>query len=783
MTPRLRPVGPVLLLFALALITGRDDPVTAQPKAPPITAPPQAPTLNVPFPLGVQRGQTIELNLTGTNLADPTALWTSFPAKATFPTDMNNGKDAAKLRVKLEVPADAPTGFHSIRLATKHGMSNARIFCVDELPQVEAAADSKSREKAQTVPVPGVVVGKIEAESSDFVKVSLKPGQRVTFDVLGRRLGSQLDPMVRLFDAKTGREMPGHYSDDEPGLQSDARLTRTFPSGGDLVVEVRDTRHLGGADYFYRLRIADVPAAMTAFPVAVRRGAKATINFSGRHVEGVPPVEVAMPADKPAVQVAPKGQGPAGWPVPVYASDLDESVETEPNNEPAKANRLTLPCGLTARFLDKGDADHFVFPAKKGVKYAIVAETYGILSPAEVYLIVKDAKGADLAKSNPQNTPARIDFTAPADGDFTIHAEHLNYLFGPTEVYHLTVREAGPNFDVQLQLDRCALAPGETTLIPVAPPARRDFTGPIELSVVGHPGFSGSVTVPNAPAPPANQPAPPIAFLPLTCKADVPQGAYSLRVVAKASINGKDVTEDATVTDVVKPGLSNLPFPPREMLSSIAVAVTDKPLFALAVKVSDADVIRGVASNVTVTATRSAGFAEAIQLAAIGLPANVTAAVKPIPKGANEIQFPLTAAANAPLGPIAFTFRATAKAGAKDFAYLAAPAKATITLPVEVKAEPSPLTLKVGEKVKLKVTVTRKGSYKGPVDVELKNLPANVTAPKVTVAADKSAAEVELTAAKNAAVADKPDVQVTATATGAGNQQATAPNIVLKVVK
>ena len=42
--------------------------------------------------------------------------------------------------------------------------------------------------------------------------MGVKPGQRLTFDVIGRRLGSQLDPMVRLFDAKTGREMPGNYT-------------------------------------------------------------------------------------------------------------------------------------------------------------------------------------------------------------------------------------------------------------------------------------------------------------------------------------------------------------------------------------------------------------------------------------------------------------------------------------------------------------------------------------------------------------------------------------------
>jgi len=41
----------------------------------------------------MQRGTTLEITLTGANLADPTGVWTSFPAKVTIPTDAKNGKD------------------------------------------------------------------------------------------------------------------------------------------------------------------------------------------------------------------------------------------------------------------------------------------------------------------------------------------------------------------------------------------------------------------------------------------------------------------------------------------------------------------------------------------------------------------------------------------------------------------------------------------------------------------------------------------------------------------
>jgi hypothetical protein len=271
--------------------------------------------------------------------------------------------------------------------------------------------------------------------------------------------------------------------------------------------------------------------------------------------------------------------------------------------------------------------------------------------------------------------------------------------------------------------------------------------------------------------------------LPLTCKSDVPLGAYDLRIIAKAKVGGKEITRLVNATDVVKAGLNNLAFPPREMLTSIGVAVTDKPLFTLAIKLANTETIRGAATNVTVTATRAAGFADEIQVAATVVPPNVAIAAKPIPKGANEVQFTVTPAANAALGNLPLTFRGTTKTGGKDFAYYSTSATLSVVVPLEVKAEPSPLALKAGQKAKLKVTITRKGGYKGPVDVEVKNLPANVTAPKVTVPPDKTTADVELTAAPTAAAGDKPDVQVTATATAAANQQATAPNILLKVAK
>ena len=113
--------------------------------------------------------------------------------------------------VRLEVPKDAPLGFHSLRMATRRGMSNLRLFCIDDLPQVIEGTANHTPSAAQEVSPPCVIVGRADAETTDYFKFRVSAGQRLSFEMLGRRLGSQFDPQLQLLDAG-GRELPGAYS-------------------------------------------------------------------------------------------------------------------------------------------------------------------------------------------------------------------------------------------------------------------------------------------------------------------------------------------------------------------------------------------------------------------------------------------------------------------------------------------------------------------------------------------------------------------------------------------
>jgi hypothetical protein len=746
----------------------------------------------------MQRGTTLELTLTGTNLAEPTELLVPAPLKAIIPTDHKNGQDNTKLRVWVQAPADAPLGYYPLRLATTRGMSNLRLFCIDDLPQLLKADTSKNKATPQAVPIPCVVAGRLDNEAADYYKVTVTAGQRLTFDVLGHRLGGPIDPQLTIYDPRTGRELA--HENDSPGCQTDPRLTYTFKDAGDYLVEVKDVLNRGGPDYGYRLRIGDFPSATVPIPMAARRGSKVSVQFTGPQVEGVAPAEVQVPADPRAtvVWVAPKGPGGLhGWPVALAVTDHAELLEQEPNNDPAMANRLPVPCGVTGRFQQSDDLDCYAFAAKKGDKLRIEAHTLELHSPTLVYMVLKNARTkAELARTNPKLDPPadqRIDFTAPDDGEYLLEVQHLNYLGGPNEAYHLTITPNEPEFGLALALDRYDVIPGGVLALPVQV-ARRGYAGPIEVSVKsGHPGISGQLTI--AAGQPAKPNLPGGTLLVRVAK-DVVPGPYLLTLEGKATVGGKAekgkepvggkaVTEYASVKTALVQSLANLPFPPRQLSTQIALAVKERPPFALTVAFEPAQGVPGTPANVVIKAERDPGFAEDIVLLPpAGLPPNVPPpALKPIPKDQSEVKVPLNLTPKAPLGKFAVTFSGKAKHKNKEYVVAAAPAPLVLTAPFELKVEPASLTLKPGDKAKLKVVATRKGGYQGPIELQLRNLPAGVSAPKAVIPMGQDMIEVEVSAAPNAAVASAKTVNVLGVATALNNLQGASPNFVVSVAK
>jgi hypothetical protein len=669
-----------LLSFSLGLgliLSSSLPSLQGQQKLPAVKIAPQAPNLTTPAHLGLKTGDKAEVVFTGTNLSDPTGVICTCPgAQFVIPQDNKNGSNPNQLRVQITVPPQTPIGVYGLRLATRQGVSNMRPFVVDELPLVAEAENNRSRATAQLLPVPVVVLGRTDAESSDFFKIAVQAGQRLTLEVLARRLGSPLDPWIVLYDAKTQRELIHLTADDTPGLQGDCRLIHTFTQGGEYLIEVRDSTWRGGADFHYRLRVADCPGVTTAFPLAIQRGQSGSIGFVGPGAETLPPVPVQAPTDVTAetIQVAPRyanGTVP-GWPVPVSLHDWPETIEQEPNNSLEQAHRLPLPSGVSARFDKAGDVDHFRITAKKGQKIAAIARTFEFRSPCEVFLRVLNAKGNELARSNPAQLPARAEWTAPDDGEYVIACEHLNYRGGVNEVYHLTVLPVRGDFTLSCPVDRLEAPAGGSTAILVAVNRLDGFNGPVELQAVGSPVVSGAITVP------AGQN---FTFLPLRIREGAPLGAYSFRVQGRAMIADQPVIRHALFLDQFKSNWGNMSHPPLELAGVCALAIVEPP-FSVVAQVQPPALTKGQTGKLLFSAKREKSADGDIALTPLYLPPNVSAAVKAIPKGKAQADAELKVAPNVPTGSHPLVFQASSKIGGKDY-LLIAPTVIQVTEPVK----------------------------------------------------------------------------------------------------
>ena len=116
---------------------------------------------------------------------------------------------------------------------------------IDDLPNVTKSGTHKTIASAQELKLPVAVDGNCEETSFDYYAFRAKKGQRVSVEVVANRLGSPLDPVVRLLDA-AGKELV--YCDDDPAVGSDARFSFTAPRTGRYFIELRDVGYQGGSE-------------------------------------------------------------------------------------------------------------------------------------------------------------------------------------------------------------------------------------------------------------------------------------------------------------------------------------------------------------------------------------------------------------------------------------------------------------------------------------------------------------------------------------------------------
>ena len=129
------------------------------------------------YPLGVRKGQTAQVALTGYNLGAGQIAVTG-EASPEY-------ESAVILRPKVK----AGKTFNKLKLA------------VSDEPEVESAGKNTSVAAAQAIDAPVTVNGKLMAGENDF-RFKARKGEKLVLEVNADRLGSPLDSMLEILDAK-----------------------------------------------------------------------------------------------------------------------------------------------------------------------------------------------------------------------------------------------------------------------------------------------------------------------------------------------------------------------------------------------------------------------------------------------------------------------------------------------------------------------------------------------------------------------------------------------------
>lgn len=477
-----------------------------------------APNLTRLTPMAAVPGTTTTVSLSGENLTGVVDLWTSFPCEVT------PGSNAAT-SFQLTLPSSPRAGIGAVRLVTTNGLSALHLVLIDALPAIASSLTNHTAASAQPLPRGSAIEGACEELRSDFFRISAKKGERIAIEVVAQRTGSPLDPFLRLLDA-SGREIT--FNEDVPGLGTDARLDVRCPKSGDYLVELRDSRHGGGSRHRYQLRFNE-----------------------------------PLPAPLPfiASEEVTRLTGPLSPPQTVK--------EAEPNDNSDRPQRISLPAEIHGSFGKPGDRDVYEFSAKKGERLIITGATRSLGSPCDLFLQLQSTNGTKIAEANSAEADeGAITNRFGNGGTYRLAVEELTGANGASLEYRIRARELKPGFVLSTETDRISGPAGKSFEIEVKA-ERRDYDGPIELSVEGLPA---TFSLANSTIPAKTN----AAKLKISAPADTQLGDFfPCSIVGRAVIEGASVNERVSTLPALRAAFPMLRHPPGALDGLLTLSISE----------------------------------------------------------------------------------------------------------------------------------------------------------------------------------------------------------------
>ncbi|MGV3661264.1 MAG: serine protease [Prosthecobacter sp.] len=534
--------------------------LTAPAYAQQVTLP--LPRLLTVMPMGGQTGTNVEVTITGDNLEEIRDL--------TFSTAKITAKPVAGTENKFSVSiaADAPVGVYDARVMSRLGVSSARAFSVNKLPEVTRAKPNNSVETAMALPVGTICNATMTKRAVDFYSFQGVKDKRIAIDCAAVGIDSRLTPVVILADAK---------GNDLKVNRTGGVIDFTPPADGTYVIKVNDLTFQGGDRHFYRLALQEVAGSAPA-PLQPQTQTVSAMSWP------------------------PEGLAPAA-----------KAHEAEPNNKAPEAQKVTLPCDIAGAFFPAADVDTFEFTAKKGETWwvEVASERFGLNTDA--FVLVQQVKMAgdketltDVAELYDIAPPMKVtsngysydgppyDAGSPdVNGKFEIKEDgtyrmQVRDLFGGTRsdannIYRLIVRQATPDFSLAAWAVHMTLRNGDRSALSKPLALRAGDSRAFEVVVQRRDGFDGEIEISMDNLPPGVSASglkigkgKSYGHLIVTANENA-RSAFSLAsITGNATINGAVVVRPVRVASMewpVKDAKGDIPAP--RLMADVPVSVTD----------------------------------------------------------------------------------------------------------------------------------------------------------------------------------------------------------------
>ena len=456
------------------------------------------PMITHAYPVAVQRGTTVEVAVDGKmNFAGAyKAIFegTGVTAEATSPPPTPAGV-LTSVKMKVTVAKDAPLGVHEFRIATTLGLSSVGQLLIVDDPVIMESANNNTVAQAQAVKLPCVLAGKLEVvEDLDYFKFEAKEGETVSFEMFCARIQDKIHdlqkhakPMLTLIDAE-GREVGAN----DTFFFADPMLSVKIPKTGTYFLQVRESTFDGDPRWVYAILATNKPYISHVFPMAGNPGKTIDVEPIGSAKSLKAKFALPIPDKLGIQQIQLNIDGVKTNPATFIVSKLPQFIEQEPNDDPAKANRVTIPVGINGQIGMKRDIDHYVFAAKKGnaIRFELKARRFGTLLNSSLHgiLEIMNPKGAILASSDiTHGLEASLVFTPATDGDYVLRIRDLNSKGSESSVYYVEADWALPDFTIRCDPDKTMIGPGTSTSWYVHVVRVNGFTEPIQVEVKGLP--------------------------------------------------------------------------------------------------------------------------------------------------------------------------------------------------------------------------------------------------------------------------------------------------------